>query len=71
MKNLRFMYILHSRLLLYAEMNFIVHVSPMFTIFGLISELVNIPILGNVSEFDNNLDYVNIVLEVKLTTNKI
>jgi len=29
MKNLRFMYILHSRLLLYAEMNFIVHISPM------------------------------------------
>jgi hypothetical protein len=51
--------ILHPSLLVYAEMNFIVHISPMFTIFGFLSELVNIPILGNVYEFDYNLDYAN------------
>jgi len=28
-----------------------------YIIFGFLSELVDIPILGNIYEFDNNLDY--------------
>jgi len=46
--------------MIYGEMNFIVRISPiLYNFLVLLSELVNILILGNVSEFDNNLDYAN------------